>query len=129
MVGSTPTRLRHILFLLKHLTSSRGNMREHFDPFMFLLAAKAEQACCSLFADAPVQPRYRCPSTLATRQTLGAAASSSIEAFFCWRHSLRASIAPSRPTLLRNLKQSATVFAGENTRRVAPEIEYSFIPK
>jgi hypothetical protein len=31
-------------------------MREHFDPFMFLLAAKAEQACCSLSADAPVQP-------------------------------------------------------------------------
>src|ERR1700720_2196446 len=56
MVGSTPTRLRHILFTLGHLTSARGNMREHFDPFMFLLAAKAEQACCSLFADARYSP-------------------------------------------------------------------------
>ncbi len=38
-------------------------------------------------------------------------------------------MATSRPILFRNLKQSATVFAGLNTRRVAPEDAYSFTPK
>src|SRR5882762_600944 len=67
--------------------------------------------------------------TLVTRQTLAAAQSSSIVAFFVRRDSRRASMATSRPILFRNLKQSATVFAGLNTRRVAPEDAYSFTPK
>src|ERR1700691_3587992 len=65
----------------------------------------------------------------ATRQTLAAAHSSSIEAFLRRRHSRRASRATSVPILLRNLKQSATVFAGVYTLSVPPRTGYSFIPK
>src|SRR5690606_10291517 len=50
-----------------------------------------------------------------TRQTSAARQSSSIEPPCC-RNSFRASRATSSPTRLRNLKQSATVFAGPNTR-------------
>src|SRR5580693_4475499 len=67
--------------------------------------------------------------TLATRQTLAAAAISSIVAFFSRKHSFSASIATSVPILLRNLKQSATVFAGVYTFSVPPRTGYSLTPK
>ena len=51
--------------------------------------------------------------TLAIRQTLAAFQSSSLVAFFFRQQSRRASSATSRPTRLRNLKQSATVLAAE----------------
>ena len=54
--------------------------------------------------------------TLATRQTFAAARISSIVAFFVRRHSSRGSIATYMPILVRNLKQSATVFEGLKTR-------------
>jgi hypothetical protein len=65
----------------------------------------------------------------ATRQTLAAAQSSSMDAFLRRRYSRRASSATSMPILLRNLKQSATVFAGVYTLRVPPWMRYSFTPK
>ena len=48
----------------------------------------------------------------ATWQTFAAAQSSCMEAFLRCRHSRRASSVMSVPILLRNLKQSALVFAG-----------------
>jgi hypothetical protein len=45
------------------------------------------------------------------------------------RGSLRGSMATSTPILLRNLKQSATVFAGLNTRMIVPAIRCSSTPK
>ena len=67
--------------------------------------------------------------TLATRQILAAAQSSSIVAFFDRRHSFNASMETSRPILFRNLKQSATVFAGVKTRSTAPDTLCCFTPK
>ncbi len=55
-MDSTPTRFRHILFLLKHLASAREMSKEHYDLFMFPLAARAELTCCSPFAGVPAQP-------------------------------------------------------------------------
>ncbi|HYU24085.1 MAG TPA: hypothetical protein VEO74_02700, partial [Thermoanaerobaculia bacterium] len=54
--------------------------------------------------------------TAATRQTRAKRQSSSIVNRFCRQPSRIAAMATSMPTLLRNLKQSATVFAGEKTR-------------
>src|SRR5438105_13487261 len=56
--------------------------------------------------------------TLAMRRAWAARYSWSIVAFFCRRQSRRASIATSRPILLRYLKQSTTVRAGSVTRTV-----------
>src|SRR6267378_2889395 len=67
--------------------------------------------------------------TLATRQILAAAQSSSIVPFFECRHSFNASMATSSPILFRNLKQSATVFAGVKTRSTAPDTLCCFTPK
>src|ERR1051325_8353540 len=44
------------------------------------------------------------------------------------RHSRSASIATSRPILLRYLKQSATVFAGQYSRTVTPSILWDSTP-
>src|SRR6185369_7757989 len=45
------------------------------------------------------------------------------------RHSRSASIATSRPILLRYLKQSATVFAGQYSRTVTPSILWKSTPR
>src|ERR1700678_1890316 len=67
--------------------------------------------------------------TLATRQTFAASQSSSIVAFFSRKHSRSAWIASSVPVFDRNLKQSATVFAGLYTLISNPSTRCSTTPK
>ena len=69
------------------------------------------RAGCAVFSRHTSDSRYG-RMTLATRQTLAACQSWSIVARRFFQQSRRASRATSSPTLLRYLKQSATVFAG-----------------
>src|SRR6185369_2206298 len=67
--------------------------------------------------------------TLATRQILAYFQRSSILHLRLRRHSRSASIATSRPILLRYLKQSATVFAGQYSLTVTPSILWVSTPE
>ncbi len=94
------------------LGMANSRLKDYFDLAILLgrETLDAEILASAEVADHSTASRYG-RITLATRQILAKRQRSSADAFCCARASLRASSATSSPSLLRCLKQSATVLA------------------